>query len=567
VSSDVTKRQSAHRRAAERDLALSDLRELALNEPEEKEEGSSAEDEKGEKEHGRTHSMHLIVAVLAILIMIALVVLAFQVDCFGQKKPRQASHYVDDANRSEARTDADAGTGRDEESPGCCSWLTKQVNKVYNTCCIRKRQESGDVQEVRHTKQSANFLFIASILLFFAFLMVGLLCLIDYAFTTKKNFLGDPFPSGHNYFPQHIGDLLRSEGSARGTIFFALTFTAGSALLASWYPYRLRNCDVGDHAIMFMGISWNTFRHLGVTIALWILALVPTSRLAVAGYGGTWGEVTVYIHLLAFLIFCGGYIICELHALHSRDLSSQIGKKEWKVRAIFIGLCTFCFLAFELVGFIDGLANTAGACCDDVWIKPNGDHMKQAMAADHLPAVFREVGADAEKAKYLTLMDSRVLYNTASGLLLGLKVTQFVLQVYALLFLSLSQLAIWFFSKASVTAPPATWTGSQPIAAEEPVVYQQEADVQGEVPETSASLAPRHQPTPTLPIFKQLPPRGTQTNTATNLQPQPAGQTFGNTIVYERIPATSEDVYVQEEPVYSQETWAPRPMSAPTNVM
>lgn len=159
VSTDVTKRQSTPRRTA-----TGHLHKLALTskeDPEEKEEGNEEEESKDSKEgeHGRTHSMHLLVAVIAILIMIGLVIVAFQVDCFGQRKPKQAAY--DDRTPAEARAD----TG-DHSDPGCFSSL---ATKIYNTCFIRKRQASSDTQEVRHTKQSANFLLIASVLLLVAF--------------------------------------------------------------------------------------------------------------------------------------------------------------------------------------------------------------------------------------------------------------------------------------------------------------------------------------------------------------------------------------------------------------
>merc|ERR1719326_228271 len=49
-------------------------------------------------------------------------------------------------------------------------------------------------------------------------------------------------------------------------------------------------------------------------------------------------------------------------------------------------------------------------------------------------------------ARVAALGRTRVLYDTAKGLALGLKIAQFILQVLACLFVALSHLAVWYFS-------------------------------------------------------------------------------------------------------------------------
>lgn len=480
VSSDITKRQGQPRRTTASSRQNAALTELSAE--------SVAEDTSEEAVRKGAHALHLITAVLVIALMLGIVICVFQIDCSGRKKSTESQAQEPEAN-----------------TPGCSDWCKRKLKALQNCCCGRHPQRREHVhaepegQDRRHTRQATFLLVIASVLMLLAFTMTGILGLTDYAFQTQTNFLGEPFPSGHNYFPQHIGDLMKNDWTARSEIFIALCFLAGLCLLLSWYPWRLKNTDVGDECVLCFSIPWLSFRHLVPSISLIFLAMVPTSRLAVAGYTGPWGQVTVYAHLTACLLFLGSYIMSEVHSLLYSNLTQTgraVGKREYKVRMILIVLCAICFILFEVCGFIDGVATTAGVCCNDVWLNPSSVSAIEQMEKKGLPqSTIIDMG----------LFPTRVLFDTASGAALGLKVAQFVFQVYALIFLALSHMAVWYCCSERIPDPP-TYTETYTEAPEASPVQ-----------ETNPGLKP-------LPIFPMLPGRGPRTaDTVTYSQQVPSG--------------------------------------------
>jgi hypothetical protein len=105
-----------------------------------------------------------------------------------------------------------------------------------------------------------------------------------------------------------------------------------------------------------------------------------------------------------------------------------------------IVLCSASLLLFEICGLADGVASSAGVCCSDVWLQPDSKHVDQMLKEAGLNEVERA-------AKVAVLSHTRVLYDTAKGPVLILKVAKFFLQVHACLFLALSHLVIWFFTE------------------------------------------------------------------------------------------------------------------------
>jgi len=483
------------------------------------------------------HVLRLLAAIAIVALMLLVVIVVTQVDCTGRKNAARA----EDERRG------------DTCCQSCWEWIKRRI-RAFKECCCGRRRDAVEFEsfERRNARQSAHLLFIGSFMMFVAFVMVGLLGLIDYAGEAQLNFMGKPFPSGHNYFPSHIAELLQDSTTARCKIFFALAFVSGICLLTSWYPWRLRNVDVGDDAVCCCYMPWLSLRQFAPSISLIFMACVPTSRLAVAGHTGTWGQVTVYAYLAACLIFLLSYILSEKHALIFSRLSEQnlVKKKEWTVRMTLISCCSFCFFAFELCGFIDGIITSSGVCCSDVWLAPNSTHVAELMKdAGRSDAAVTEVAMGSH---------TRVLYDTAKGVALGFKVAQFVLQVYACLFLAMSHLVVWYFCVERTDDAPRP-EGTSPT----------------DVPPSSFS---RPGNSPTLPVFPRLPSGPGRTRmtspmtspTSINLQASvsrrpeqvPLGVDAGTSPSH--LDARSNLVYGNQHPIPDSYGYA---MAHPTKVM
>merc|ERR1719482_929777 len=182
-------------------------------------------------------------------------------------------------------------SGGQSMSPTCSEWLARRWRALRNCCIGRITRDTPESRrlESREVRQSVHLVLIASLVMIIAFIMVLVCGLSDFMSDLDLNFMGQPFPSGYNFFPEHIGELLQDPNTARSHIFFALCLVAGICLLTSRYPWKLKNVDVGDGALCSGCLPWLSLRQLAPPISLIFMACIPTSRLAVAGYTSTWG--------------------------------------------------------------------------------------------------------------------------------------------------------------------------------------------------------------------------------------------------------------------------------------
>merc|ERR1719240_2153420 len=125
----------------------------------------------------------------------------------------------------------------------------------------------------------------------------------------------------------------------------------------------------------------------------------------------------------------------------------------------------------------------------------------------------------------MRLEQHRVLYNTASGMALALKVGQFVLQVYACIFLSLSMLAVWYFCPERIYEPPPA--PPEMIEPPPPVETQQAPSSPSSPQSQDMSPARPVNNSPPLPTSDRLPGR-VRTNTTSSMYSQQVPTTTMN---------------------------------------
>jgi len=338
-----------------------------------------------------------------------------------------------------------------------------QVHDDFQQCLLRDGPEAqaATYSWELNQKRAVSLLLAGSVAGLLGFLCAGLLGIHNYysggfqqlwahnkTFILENNFMGEPFPSGHNYCPQTVSELVHDHKSAEGKLFFGFGLLAAICILASWYPAHLRNVYLGDGVAVCgcCGPTWQNMRQFCPSIGLFLVTCIPTVPPANRHFGENF---TVLLHTCGAIMMVGGYGLCEIVALQracSRRKDTTGGPilkpGEWRLRAALIGLSLCSGVAFQVCGFlspktVDSLGTDS---CADVWVVPSKidfEYVLQKPGGDHLALAVRISQAIADKEK--------LLLDTAHGSCLLLKTLEYWFEVSAGLFMVGSHLAIWWY--------------------------------------------------------------------------------------------------------------------------
>ncbi|CAE7881523.1 unnamed protein product [Symbiodinium necroappetens] len=334
-----------------------------------------------------------------------------------------------------------------------------QVHDDFQQCLLRDGPEAqaATYSWELNQKRAVSLLLAGSVAGLLGFLCAGLLGIHNYysggfqqlwahnkTFILENNFMGEPFPSGHNYCPQTVSELVHDHKSAEGKLFFGFGLLAAICILASWYPAHLRNVYLGDGVAVCgcCGPTWQNMRQFCPSIGLFLVTCIPTVPPANRHFGENF---TVLLHTCGAIMMVGGYGLCEIVALQracSRRKDTTGGPilkpGEWRLRAALIGLSLCSGVAFQVCGFlspktVDSLGTDS---CADVWVVPSKidfEYVLQKPGGDHLALAVRISQAIADKEK--------LLLDTAHGSCLLLKTLEYWFEVSAGLFMVGSHLA------------------------------------------------------------------------------------------------------------------------------
>lgn len=300
--------------------------------------------------------------------------------------------------------------------------------------------------------QSVSFLFAGACLGICGFVLPGLLGIWKYKFgtlTDGRNFRGDGFPSGHNYHPLTVSEMVHDIESSEGKVFFACCMSGAICILISAYPLSLRNVYIGDE--LGFRIRW-CGKPLRVSLIQMRQFLPPLGMMLVCCITVTMGPrdfaatCAAGLHTVGAVMMIGGYIFFEIHALWFSPLV-RCWPRERRMRKALIILCTICGVGFEVCGSLSSLLLKSGGSCDgsphpnslctDQWRVPSIEDIEYAKAQNHSGSVIRMSLAYED--------GTALLYNTASDGYLYLKMTNFWFEVLAGLSMIASHLIIWYF--------------------------------------------------------------------------------------------------------------------------
>jgi len=264
------------------------------------------------------------------------------------------------------------------------------------------------------------------------------------------SFLGEPFASGRNYFPSTISEMAADPSEPAAQIFAAFGVVSSVLLLASEYPWRLRNVYLGGTLRSYLGIMRHVLPPFGCLV---LVGITVTPKMSSTDAGQ---RVATVVHSMGAGAMFGTYIMVELYTVLRNPTSSLrilrgqrviMKKTERKLRIISIlGMMLMgpafmsCFLLSDDGGPV---AKVANLCCSNTWVKVNASALTSLHEkAQSDPAYF----FPAVEASHAFLLGKRVLENSASGPVLVLRIMSFVFEVMTGFFMVVNMMVIWWFS-------------------------------------------------------------------------------------------------------------------------
>mmetsp|Transcript_87638 Transcript_87638/g.151811 ORF Transcript_87638/g.151811 Transcript_87638/m.151811 type:complete len:641 (+) Transcript_87638:168-2090(+) len=287
----------------------------------------------------------------------------------------------------------------------------------------------------RQRLRTVTLLLVGSCSALMGFVLVAMLNFHRYFYEAQRNVLGEPFKSGHHYWPRTINEQVDGARSARDKVFFCFGLLSSICLLLSWYPWELRNVYVSNQARFLTQNSclWLNFRQYVPTIGLFIISCVSTTP---RGQAGLKDQATIYVHLLGMTMFVLGYIFAEAYTLYFTSVP-DIRTPERKIRKACIVGCTVSTVIWQFCSLLLISEEELGLCCTDDWHVPTSNDVLRASNLSH----FEE----AAKCLDAMQMNRRELFNTAWGWTFFIKFIEYWMQLCASIFICVSLLAIWWY--------------------------------------------------------------------------------------------------------------------------
>jgi len=285
-------------------------------------------------------------------------------------------------------------------------------------------QQRFDFMEGFERKKTAALLFFGAIFGLLGFIFAFVIGTLTFLHPFLSSYHQD-FPSGYGYFPATVSEMVHDPSQPAGKCFFAFEFIGAYFIFNSWYPWHLRNVYIGDDASLpGIPISWMMFRQFIPPAGMMLVATVTTTPFAQATI---LDYFCISIHLFGAVMLFAGYGVVEALSLGWGPFSQPpvaertILGRERTVRLVMLNGVIFWYLLFCILQGVLLMPLEKFGGHNDVW--------KMTTITDPFGHTIQAVE----------------LEDTASGLILALKITSYASEVFCGLFLIASFLTIWFF--------------------------------------------------------------------------------------------------------------------------
>eukprot|EP00931_Biecheleriopsis_adriatica_P121719 TRINITY_DN9677_c0_g3_i1.p1 TRINITY_DN9677_c0_g3~~TRINITY_DN9677_c0_g3_i1.p1 ORF type:complete len:400 (+),score=32.22 TRINITY_DN9677_c0_g3_i1:151-1350(+) len=287
-----------------------------------------------------------------------------------------------------------------------------------------------DYAEHNARRRATSMLCLGSTFGFFGFSFSAVLGMqYTYARTGHKlNFLGEHFPSGEDFWPGSVSEMVHDPSTPTGEIWKCFVLIGALSIWLSWYPWELRNVYTGGSVRWFFCIPFLHLRTFMPPIGMMLVAFVPLPQSS--NFGETFASA---IHYAGASTALGGYGVFEFYTLVFAEYV-HMEPKERILRSILCATCLMGLFGFLVAGFLP----KTSLCCGDEWRVPTAEDVALAKANGYPGlAMNAQIAKDTDKA---------LLYNTASGIVLALKYVAYWSEVTAGLSMLFSMFTIWYFA-------------------------------------------------------------------------------------------------------------------------
>lgn len=331
---------------------------------------------------------------------------------------------------------------------------------------LRSKMESGEVEddvedvadrldfaEMQARRESGALLLFSCVILFVGFgLLPAVLCIVRFLARAPTDFRGESYKSGWNYFPSTISEMAADQIFVNaGRCFAVFGLVASVTLLTSAYPWRLRNVYLGGslRCNQNLIIARHTLPPLG---CLTLTGITVTPHMLVTSGNQV---ITTVVHMSGALAMFGSYLVVEGVTVFRRpDASCRLlrgpaivmNPKERKLRGlslIAMLIIGTLFMACNVISRDDSwIADNVGLCCQNTWTLLTEADVKNVLndaqvRVEHLGKVVEAADALAHGRE--------VLSNTASGLVLVLRICSFMFEVLTGACMTANLFVIWLY--------------------------------------------------------------------------------------------------------------------------
>lgn len=332
---------------------------------------------------------------------------------------------------------------------------TLSESLLWDKVDIRRVSIHSDVRERRWT---ISFLFVGAVSGLCCFAFAFLLGILRFNWMPTHNFVGEDFPSGVNFHPATVSEMVNDPTSVEGKCFHAFGMIGAICILVSGYPWILRNVYKGDDLKVPIVPFWSaspripalTLRHFLPPVGMMIVLNITVTS-GERDQMERWGAI---IHTVGAVTMIGGYMICEIHCLWwSSEVRRQLNSpatREMIIRKVLIIACAVSAVGFEILGVVLASVDDCGAecsCdehapwsrkCTDQWVDVTLANVTYAKEIGHLAAAIR---CDAAMWQNKTMLS-----NTARGWVLTCKEGNCWFESLAGVFMLASHLVIWYYA-------------------------------------------------------------------------------------------------------------------------
>jgi len=286
---------------------------------------------------------------------------------------------------------------------------------------------------------------------------------ITYAYSNEYqrmlNMEGEPFPSGHPYWPPSVSNMVSDTDSPQGKVWLCFMVTSAFMTMLSQYPFAFKNAYLGSdvHFIPILArcfpsgiISMMSARTYLPQLGMLMVALVHTTP---ANVWTPAQNATIIFHTGGAVLWIGVTLYAEFYTLYVSTVA-VVGKWEGRLRwgCVVLALVSASFYVFNQIVSPKAL----GLCCDVLYMpvtmatvdkaRANG-----AFAIAQQNEVLMQGAHFTPNAAYPLY---RGMYDSASGGALVMILLGFWGEAFAGGFMLLNLFVIWYFSENRTVALP-----------------------------------------------------------------------------------------------------------------